>query len=122
MAKNAIRCEAIITSIRSRADGSLGLSLSTPELSSTDKVAFLELQNLLVDLLIIPKDEKDAKLIEVRKEIDCKTPGQRLRAVLFILFREHQKTKNLKETFDVFYARYMEKLIEYCKAKIDQEK
>ena len=53
--------------------------------------------------------------------MDCKTPSQRLRGVLFIYFKEQQK-KGLKETFDTFYARHIEKLIEYVKAKIDSDK
>lgn len=122
MSKHAIRCEAQLTGFSSRVDGSLGFRGVTPELSSTEKAEFMELQGLLVEILIMPKDEKDAELVEVKGEIDCKSPSQRLRGVLFVWFRELQKTKGLKETFDTFYARHMEKLIEYCKAKIDSEK
>lgn len=117
----AIRCEAIITSLRSRADHSLGLSLCTPELTAEEKVTFMELQGLLVEALFMPRDEKDAELVEVKGEIDCKSPSQRLRAVLFVYFKEQQK-RGLKETFDTFYARHVEKLIEYVKTKIDTEK
>lgn len=118
---NAIRCEAQLTGFSSRVDGSLGFRGVTPELSSKEKANFMDLQGLLVELLIIPKDEKDAELVEVKGEIDCKSPSQRLRAVLFIYFKEHQK-RGLKETFDTFYARHVEKLIEYVKTKIDTEK
>jgi hypothetical protein len=117
----AVRCEAIITSIRSRADRSLGLGLSTPELSSEEKVALMDLQNILVDFLVIPKDENDPELVIVEKEMDLKTPSQRLRAVLFLLFKAEQQ-KGKKDTFDGFYNRHMEKLIEFVKSKIDEKK
>lgn len=91
-------------------------------MTAGEKVALMELQGLLVEALFIPKDEKDAELVEVKGEMDCKSPSQRLRAVLFIFFKDQQKHKNLKETFDTFYARHLEKLIEYVKTKIDAEK
>lgn len=121
MPKNAIRLECQLTGFSSRADGSLGFRGCTPELAAAEKVALMDLQGLLVELLIIPKDEKDAELIEVKGEMDVKTPSQRLRSVLFCFFKEQQK-KGLKETFDTFYARHLEKLIEYVKTKIDADK
>lgn len=120
MPKNAIRLECQLTGFSSRADGSLGFRGCTPELSAEEKVVLMELQGLLLELLIIPKDEKDAELVEVKGEIDCKSPSQRLRAVLFVYFKEQQK-RGLKETFDTFYSRHVEKLIEYVKTKIDAE-
>lgn len=121
MAKNAIRLECQLTGFSSRVDGSLGFRGSTPELSAEEKVALMELQGLLIEALFTPKDEKEAELVEVKGEMDCKSPSQRLRAVLFVYFKEHQR-RGLKETFDTFYARHVEKLIEYVKTKIDTEK
>lgn len=121
MAKNAIRLEIQLTGFSSRVDGSLGFRGVTPEMAAEEKVALMELQGLLVEALFIPKDEKDAELIEVKGEMDVKTPSQRLRSVLFCFFKEQQK-KGLKEAFDTFYARHLEKLIEYVKTKIDSEK
>lgn len=121
MAKNAIRLEIQLTGFSSRVDGSLGFRGVTPEMNSEEKVSLMELQGLLVEALFIPKDEKDAELVEVKGEMDVKTPSQRLRSVLFCLFKEHQK-KGIKETFDTFYARYMERLIELVKTKLDPEK
>ena len=121
MSKSAIRLEVQLTGFSSRADGSLGFRGVTPEMTAGEKVSLMELQGLLVEALFIPKDEKDAELVEVEHQMDCKTPSQRLRGVLFIYFKEQQK-KGLKETFDTFYARHVEKLIEYVKSKIDTDK
>ena len=121
MAKNAIRLECQITSFRSRADGSLGASLCTQELSVEEKITIMQLQGLLLEALFIPKEERDAELVEAKGGMELKTPSQRLRSCLFLLFKQEQK-KGLKESFDTFYPRYMEKLIEYCKAKLDAGK
>jgi hypothetical protein len=129
MAKNAIRFEGQMTGFASKVDGSLSFRGVTPELSSEEKCSLMDLQGLLVEVLIIPKDEKDSELVEVQHQMDCKTPSARLRSVLFLLFKkkkeQHQRSA-LKdeptETFDTFYARKMEAIIEYCKTKIDQDK
>ena len=47
-----IQTQAVITSIRSKVDKSLGLSIETPELSTEEKVAFMNLQGLNVSLKI----------------------------------------------------------------------
>src|SRR5258705_9569936 len=83
----AIRTEAQLTSFRSRSDGSIGFSGVTPEMSSNEKVALFDLQNVLCQLLIYPKDAKDAEVLEVRKEIEVKSPQSRLRATIFVLWK-----------------------------------
>lgn len=114
----AIRTEAQLTSFRSRSDGSVGFSGVTPEMSSAEKVALFDLQNVHVEMLVYPKDAKDADVIEVRKEMEGKTPCQRLRGVLFVLWKKEGE----KEAFEAFYSIHMEKLIELCKRKIDAVK
>ncbi len=111
----AIRTEAQLTSFRSRADRSVGFSGVTPEMTSTEKCALFDLQNVLVELLIYPKDEKDAEVLEVRGDVDSKTPCQRLRGVLFVWWKQEGQ----KEIFELFYAAKMEKMIEWVKAKLD---
>lgn len=114
----AIRTEAQLTSFRSRADGSVGFGGVTPEMSSQEKVALFDLQNVLVELLIYPKDEKDADVLEVRKELEGKSPATRLRAVVFVLWKQSGE----KEAFEMFYSQTMEKIIEWVKRKIDASK
>ena len=114
----SVRCEAILTSFRSRVDGSLGISLVTPELSVPEKVAFMELQGVVTEIICYPKDAKDSDVIEVRKEMEGKSPASRLRAVLFVLWKQSGE----KEAFETFYAARMEKLISAIKVKIDAAK
>lgn len=111
----AIRTEAQLTSFRSRSDGSVGFSGVTPEMSSNEKVALFDLQNVLVELLVYPKDTKDADVVEVQREMEGKSPGQRLRAVLFVLWKKEGE----KEAFELYYSLMMEKIIEWVKRRLD---
>ena len=53
-----IQVDAIITGIRSKVDRSLGLSVSTPELSTNEKALFMELQGINTRMTIEPLDDK----------------------------------------------------------------
>lgn len=114
----AIRTEAQLTSFRSRSDRSVGFSGVTPEMTSPEKVALFDLQNVVVEMLIYPKDAKDSDVVEVRKEMEGKSPQQRLRAVLFVLWKQMGET----EAFELFYSAQMERIIEWVKRKIDSGK
>lgn len=53
-------------------------------------------------------------LPEIKHEEDIKSPSQRLRAVLYILYQR----KGLPGTFENYYRSVMEKLIEHYKEKL----
>jgi len=110
----SIESDIIITGIRAKVDGSLGFNATTPELSPEEKVAFMELQGINLKMLVVPLDEKNAPQIRVDKEIDSKTPGQRLRAVLYVLWEQGKKDKD----YESFYKDRMEKFIEAVKDKL----
>lgn len=110
-----IKTPAIITSISSKQDGSLGLRLSTPELTPDEKVAFLEIQGLNTIVLIQPTDFESKEIKEIKGELDTKTPSQRLRATLFVLYNQ----QGGQGTFEEFYLKYMEKLIDFVKNKLE---
>jgi hypothetical protein len=111
----ALTCPVILTGASTRADGSLGLRFSTPELASAEKVAFMELQNLNLKMLLQPADGEPVELKEVRGQFDSKTPSQRLRGALFVLWTQAAKGQG---EFEDFYRREMEKLIEDVKGKL----
>jgi len=113
----AITCPAILTSASTRADGSLGLRFATPELDASSKTAFFELLNKNLKLLIQPESEEPTNLHEVKGQFDRKTPGQRLRSVLFVRFSQ---TKETTETFDDYYLRRMNQIIEAEKKFLDE--
>lgn len=112
----AIRTNANITSISSRADNSLRLSIVTPELTPSEQVEFLRLKNINIDLYIKPTDHQVEDIQEIKTEIDEKTPSQRLRNVMYVLW----KKLGGNEEFRAYYEKTMNKLIEKYKDKIDE--
>jgi hypothetical protein len=114
----AIRTEAQFTRFSSRADGSVGFGGCTPEMSSTEKVALFDLHNVLCEILIYPKGAKAVEVIKVNTEMEGKSPSTRLRAVIFVLWKQ----KGEKEAFEMFYSQTMDKIIEWVKKKIDATK
>lgn len=110
----SIQTQAVITGIRAKVDGSLGLSIGTPELSPEEKVAFMSLQNLNVLMTIEPTEEKSEKL-KVTKGMDGKSPSQRLQNVIYVYFKQVKSA----EEFEVFYRRHIESVIDQYKAKLE---
>ena len=107
--------QAVIDTIRSKKDGSLGLTVSTPELNVAQKTLFFELQGVVVNLNITPI-EVNAPEEKINKDLNQKSQSSRLRNVLFVLW--NQGTKEVD--FETFYTKQMEKLIEHYKSKLDQ--
>ena len=112
----AIKTRIIITGVRSKVDHSLGLTLSTPELSTEERAEFMNLQGINCQALFEPTDTKPTEVYEVKKEIGQKTQGQRIRAVLFVLWKQ----ENSKEDFEVYYKKQTDKIIDYLKGKIEE--
>jgi len=110
----AIVTDAIFSGFTSRADKSIGFRGVTPELTSVEKAALMDIHGINVRLLIEPKDfELDAKL-EIKGQFDKKTASQRLRAVLFILWKQSSG----QGEFEDFYRREMESVIEQIKSRL----
>lgn len=75
---------------------------------------FMELQGINVELLISPSDEQNVEAYKIEADLDQKSPSQRMRSVLFILWKEDNEGVDFQE----YYRRHMEKLIEFLKGKI----
>ena len=113
----ALRFEALMTGFSSRVDQSLSFRGVTPELSTEEKVAMMSLQNVLCEVLLFPKDEKDVDVLKVEKEVVHRSPSQRLRSVIFLLWKQTKE----ELPFEVFYANSMEKIIDHLKSKLPHE-
>lgn len=112
----AIKVNVIITGIRSKVDRSLGLTLSTPELTTDERAEFMNLQGINCEAIFNPLEEK-VNLIEVKGETETKTQSQRLRAVIFLLWKQDGE----KGTFEDFYRSKMETIIEHFKSKLEAD-
>ena len=110
----SIETNIVITGVRSKVDGSLGVSLGTPELTPEEKAEFMRLQGMNLVALFTPLDEPEAPKYVVDAEIDQKTPSQRLRNTLFVLWKQDGE----KGEFEVFYKNWIEKFIDKIKEKL----
>lgn len=110
----SIEFEGQINGIRAKVDGSLGLSVSTPELSAEEKVIFMTLQNLNVKFTVEPTEEKFEDKATVEKSLDGKSPSERLYNTIYVYY----KSLKVTEDFTSFYRRHMETIIDQYKAKL----
>ena len=106
-----------MTGFSSRVDQSLSFRGVTPELSTEEKVAMMSLQNVLCEVLLFPKDEKDVDVLKVEKEVVHRSPSQRLRSVIFLLWKQTGE----ELPFEIFYTNKMEAIIEHLKSKLPHE-
>ena len=111
----AIRQSAIITTISSRSDNSLRLSVVTPELSGVEKLAVMDLQNKNIEMFLKPMDEAPTEIIDVKGEIQQKSQSRRLRDIMYVYY----KSLKTDQTFDEYYKTTIEKLINKYKERIN---
>jgi DNA primase catalytic subunit len=112
-----ISFNGVITTVTSKVDRSLGLRISTPELSTHERAEFMEYQNINSIITVKPLDESPDEILEVEAKMEGKTPSQRLRSVIFILWKQ----KGSKGIFDNFYRTVMEAAINKVKDKLDDD-
>jgi hypothetical protein len=121
MKTRAITCPVIVEGISTRKDGSLGIRMTTPELKPDEKLAFLEVQGRSCKILIQSLDEEGEALKEIKGEFDKKTPSQRARSILFVYWKHLTETNQCEISFDTFYIKEYEKLINGIKEKLPQQ-
>ncbi len=114
MGRPAITCEVQLTSCSTRADGSLGVRFATPELKPDEKAAFMELQGINLKMILQPMDEELSQLKDIKTELQTKTPSMRLRAVLFVAWKQAGEPGE----FEDFYRHKMENIIEGSKREL----
>ena len=75
----------------------------------------MELHGINIRALLEPRDFTPTTKVEVRGQFDTKTPSQRLRAVLFILWKQAAGGTG---DFEDFYRRQLDDIIESVKARL----
>lgn len=134
----AIRFNGEITSISAKKDRSVGMRLNTPELSSAEKAELMDLQGINIDVFIKPLDRVPDDISTIDKDLNAKSSSQRLRAVLFILWKQLKDADVLKikgplrsakvrkayqdgevADFNTYYKVTMEKIINHFKEKLE---
>jgi hypothetical protein len=106
---------AQIGTISTRVDGGVGFRISTGEIPVENLAHFLSLKQKNVEIIIRPLDmEEGDEPVEVKSEAEQKTPGQRQRALLFLIW----KAQGSQGDFSSFYATRMERNIQRLKDEL----
>lgn len=113
-----IQVPATLEGVSTLKDGGVSVRLHTQELNASEKSTMFDQQGKFGWLLFAEQefDESELELENIRKDVGGKTPAQRQRAVLYILY---QQSGQLDKTFDQFYGEYMERHINHLKAKLN---
>lgn len=108
---------ATITKVTTMADKSVRLQVDTQELDPETKSGVFEMHDKLGYFFFAEKEIRQidtSKLPEIVLDEGERSPSQRLRAALFV-YHEQQK---IKEPFEIFYRRSMDKFINQVKEKL----
>lgn len=121
MSGSRIILGAILSSYRPKVDGSFNITFSTTELDKEQKAIVDDLFRHAVIILIKDAeagiDDSDEHVLNaVDVDIKQKTPSQRLRNVLFLLWKQSPQGFN---TFSQYYEWKMERIIGALKDKLD---
>jgi len=112
---------AILEGISTRKDNSLKVVFTSQELSPTDGYNLMALMNSFCFLAIKPETftQTEKELMQQIKADtltnSAKSPSQRLRSVLYILFTTNNEGF---KTFDDFYKHKIEQMIDHFKTKL----
>ncbi len=113
---STIQLPASLDGISTKKDGSLGVRITTQELNSEQKVHLMEYLNQFGWFCFKPNEFKESELPSKDAEGNKrKTPAQRLRSILFLLWDRSDKSM----TADQYYEREIERIIEHFKKQLD---
>lgn len=112
---------AVLESYRSLKDKTLKITFETNELNSQELLGIVENLNAFGYLAFkkepFKEEERQAmEQLQTNYDDQGKTPSQRLRAVLYVLYT---KDNAGFDTFVRFYDHHLEKLINHFKKKLD---
>ncbi len=110
--KQALELNAILEGVSTRQDGSLGIRISTRELTGEEILLIMELRNLECLVSFKPKGFTVTK--EIKTELSRKTQSERIRSILFCWWSELGSPGE----YEAFYRSETEKYITSIKTKL----
>lgn len=117
MPNSGITCDVILEGASTRADGSLSLRLSTPELSADEMVAVFGLRGRELKMLLQPVNNEPITTKEIKGILSTKTQSERIRGVLFCWWKQLGEPGD----WETFYRHETEKIIENLKQHLKPE-
>lgn len=110
-----LKIPAYLTGFGSRVDKSAGLRFTTQELNGETFAQLQELNQTFGWLIFSPNDISPEDIPSENAEEEGISSSERLRRILFVLFKQ----KEIKEDFETWRRKYMEKIIQAIKDKLD---
>ncbi len=117
--------KANVRKIQSLMDGSMQVTLETPEMSNEEAAKVLSLRKIQGLVYISPKKKIDGAIIDtidgstIELDDKGKTPSQRLRAVLWVAWSQDNGGYEDKE---LHYRFHMEKFIDQVKETLQPDR
>lgn len=99
-------------------DGGVSLRFHTQELSNEDKTLAFNFQQGFGWLLFQEQDYKadELELDQIRKDTAGKSPSQRMRSVLYLLYKQSGQSV----PFENYYGQQMERILDQLKDRLDK--
>lgn len=110
----AIQTKLQINRVSISKDDSISFSATTPALSDEELSAFRQMAKMVVNTLFEP-EEGSSGVLQIKEPLTGKSPSARLRAVLFILWKQEGMPQN---DFEVYYRIQVEKVIDRIKSML----
>jgi hypothetical protein len=113
-----ITLPSVINPPRLRKDGSAAISFDTRELTAEEIFTIMSLRHAEGWLVFAP-NENELDVPEEKAEVDEKSASERLRAILYVWYKQETEKGLFTGLFDTFKKEKMERIIETIKKKLD---
>jgi hypothetical protein len=110
-----VQVPAILTRVSFLKDGGVSLGFATNELLAEEKVVLSKFYQKFGWLVFKENELTPEDIPTEDADFEGKTPSKRMRAVLFVYWKQKGEQGN----FEDFYRNKMNELIEYIKTKLD---
>lgn len=115
----SVQFSSQLTKLETRVDGSIKVSIETQELSGQDMADLFAYRGQLGYTTFTPNPETKIDVPESKVEDNSKSPSQRLRNCLYIMWEQSGKKI---DTFSQYYDIQMERIINQVKDKLEDTK
>lgn len=113
-----IQVPATLSGVSTLKDGGVTIRFQTQELSATEKAVVFDYLEKFGWLLFAETEHNPHDIDEleaIRKDTGGKSPSQRLRGALYVLYKQ---TGDTSISFEQYYSQQMEKVIDNIKGRL----
>ena len=111
-----IQLQAILDGYTPRKDGGMSLRFVSQDITPELKFLIMEAYQHFGWIVFKEKELQESDIPKADPDDTSKTPSQRLRSVLFVLWKQG----NQLDSFENFYRQMMEKFIDHVKSKLTE--